>query len=114
VRWSAPAMNLSATSAQSRGPATSPERIGTAACLPPAPLMATTLKNGWFGTDRRSRSFVIPKREFGVSTFTESRSFSNVLMVPTINAARANVNHAGAWFYTGRTLNERLTLLRNR
>jgi hypothetical protein len=36
------------------------------------------------------------------------------LLVPTINAARANVNHAGAWFYTGRTLNERLTLLRNR
>jgi hypothetical protein len=61
-----------------------------------------------------SRSFVIPKSEFGASTFTESRSFSNVLMVPTTNAAGANVNHAATWFYTGRTLNERLTLLRNR
>jgi hypothetical protein len=55
-----------------------------------------------------------PKSEFGIFTFTESRLFSNVLMVPTTNAACANVNHAGTWFHTGRTLNERLTLLRNR
>jgi hypothetical protein len=41
----------------------------------------------------------------GLSTVTHTNG--------TVDAC-ANVNHAGTWFYTGRKLNERLTLLRNR